>query len=69
MTQEATKVENAQGAQRPKTISLTATDIEALSNPKLNSIIRRVMEQSDNGTTGKTIILVAKTLLAQEDKK
>lgn len=65
------KMAEVQGAETNKAvirrIQITEKDIEELQDPKLNSIVRRVLEQSDPNTTGKMIMNIAKGVMKQQE--
>jgi hypothetical protein len=67
MEKNTKKPEIAQGAERERTISVTQAMLEELKDEKLKSIVIRLMEQSDPGTTGKTIFTMAKMLYKQTE--
>lgn len=67
MEKKEKQTENTQGVDRERTISVTRGMIEELGDPKMASIVSRLIEQSDAGTTGKTIFTMAKMLRKQTE--
>lgn len=65
--QKAKEVKVTETQERERTISVTRAMIEELGDPKMASIVSRLMEQSDAGTTGKTIFTMAKMLRKQTE--
>lgn len=63
---EATNAVAAE-VQRERTISVTKAMLEDVKDAKFISIVTRLIEQSDAGTTGKTIWTMAKMLRKQEE--